>query len=70
MVTDEQARKGSVRRSVSAATPTGPIYFLGGVGAAVYFFQNVATFWGGVLAILKALVWPALLVYRALEALH
>lgn len=47
----------------------GGAYFLTIVGAAVYFFQNVATFWGGVLAILKALVWPAFVIYKVLEIL-
>ena len=37
------------------------------VGAAVYFIQHAASFWEGVLGVLKAMVWPALLVYKALE---
>jgi hypothetical protein len=43
---------------------------LGGIGAAVYFLQQSTTFWVGVLAILKALVWPALLVYQVMHTLH
>ena len=42
-------------------------YGLGFIGAAVYFIQHATTFWGGVLGFLKALVWPAFLVYKALE---
>lgn len=44
----------------------GGIYFLGFIGAAVYYIQQSTTFWTGVLAILKAIVWPAFLVYKLL----
>jgi hypothetical protein len=43
------------------------VYGLGFIGAAVYYLQHVATFWEGVLGILKAIVWPALLAYKLLE---
>jgi hypothetical protein len=39
-------------------------YFFGLIGSAVYFMQQSAGFWAGVLAILKAFVWPAFLIYR------
>lgn len=42
------------------------VYGLGFIGAAVYFIQHANSFWMGVLGILKAIVWPALLVYEAL----
>lgn len=45
----------------------GCIYFLGFVGAAIYYIQQANGFWAGVLGILKALVWPAFLVYKLLE---
>ncbi len=47
----------------TAASASGGIYGLGFVGAAVYFIGHAATFWIGVLGFLKALVWPAFLVY-------
>lgn len=43
---------------------SGGIYFLGMIGTAVYFIQHAAGFWEGVLGIIKALFWPALLIYR------
>jgi hypothetical protein len=43
------------------------VYGLGFIGAAVYYIQHSNTFWVGVVGILKALVWPAFFVYRALE---
>ncbi|MCL4386999.1 hypothetical protein M1307_01210 [Patescibacteria group bacterium] len=47
----------------------GAIYGLGLIGAAIYFIQHADSFGAGVLGILKALVWPALFVYKALELL-
>jgi hypothetical protein len=44
----------------------GGLYFLGIIGAAVYYIQQSATFWEGVVGVLKALVWPAFLVYKLL----
>jgi len=43
------------------------IYGLGFIGAAVYFISTSTAFWVGVLGFLKALVWPAFLVFHALE---
>lgn len=45
----------------------GGIYGLAFIGAAVYFIQHSASFWEGVLGFLKALVWPAMLMYKLLE---
>jgi len=42
----------------------GGSYGLGFVGAVIYYFHGVTTFWTGVIAILKAAVWPAFLVYH------
>lgn len=43
------------------------IYGLGFIGALIYFIGHAGTFWIGVLGFLKALVWPALLIYKLLE---
>lgn len=48
----------------------GAVYGLGLIGAAIYFIQHSVTFMDGVIGILKALVWPAFLVYKALELLR
>ena len=47
----------------------GGFYFLGIIGAAVFYLQNASGFWEGFLGILQALVWPAFLVYEALVRL-
>ena len=41
-------------------------YGLAVIGAAIYYIQNADTFWMGVLGILKAIVWPAFLIYKLL----
>jgi len=45
------------------------VYGIGLIGAAVYFISSAATFWIGVLGLLKALIWPAFLVYYLFEFL-
>jgi hypothetical protein len=44
-------------------------YFLGFVGAAIYYISTATGFWEGVLGVLKSIVWPAFLVYEALSKL-
>ena len=43
---------------------SGALYGLGLIGAAVYFIGQADGFWMGVLGFLKAVVWPALLIYK------
>lgn len=45
------------------------IYILGVIGAAIFFIAKATSFWTGVLGILKALVWPAYIVYELLKFL-
>ena len=53
----------------NSACKGGAIYGLGFVGAAVYYISNATGFWMGALGILKAIVWPAFLVYGLLKLL-
>jgi hypothetical protein len=47
----------------------GGVYGLGVIGAAVYYISTAASFWMGVLGLLKAIVWPAFVVYGLLKFL-
>ena len=47
----------------------GAVYGLGLIGSAVYYVSTATSFWIGVLGILKAIVWPAFLVYELLKFL-
>jgi len=51
-------------RELSCNRSGGWMYFLGIVGAAIYYIQQANGFWQGALGILKAIVWPAFLVYK------
>lgn len=51
----------------SGTGTAGAVYGIGLIGAAVYFISHAATFWLGVLGFLKAIVWPAFLVYGVLN---
>lgn len=48
---------------------SGGVYGLAFVGALIYFIQHATTFGIGVLGFLKALVWPAILIYKLLDFL-
>jgi len=54
----------TMKNEIQHSAPSGAIYGLGLIGAAVYFIMQATTFWMGVLGILKAIVWPAMLVYE------
>ncbi|MBK7149938.1 MAG: hypothetical protein IPH78_14305 [Bacteroidetes bacterium] len=60
----EYYNKAVINQSSSSAG-----YFVGFIGAAVYFIQHAVGFWAGVLGFLKACVWPAFVVYYILEYL-
>jgi len=54
-----------MKKNIQQNGPNGAVYGLGMIGAAVYFISNAAGFWAGVVGVLKAIVWPAFLVYEA-----
>ncbi|MCH8945351.1 MAG: hypothetical protein IIA85_00315 [Nanoarchaeota archaeon] len=45
---------------------SGCVYFLGFLGATVFYIQQATGFWMGVLGVLKAFVWPAFVVFKLL----
>jgi len=47
----------------------GALYCVGFIGAAVYYISTATGFWNGCLGVLKALVWPAFLVYQSMKFL-
>jgi len=59
-------KKENGKRNMSSSGPAGAIYRLGVIGAAVYYISNAIGFWMGVIGFLKAIVWPAFLVYELL----
>jgi hypothetical protein len=59
--------KGETRNGPAPAS--GAVYGLGMIGALVYFIRKAETRQDYVLAVGKAVVWPALLVYLAFRRL-
>jgi hypothetical protein len=47
----------------------GAIYGLGFLGALVYYLTTATSFWMGVIGVLKAMVWPAIIVYGLLKSI-
>ncbi len=47
----------------------GGVYGLGFLGAMIYYISTATSFWIGALGILKALVWPAFMVFEVLKFL-
>lgn len=53
-----------------ASDEGGMVYFVGFIGALIYFIQTADGFWDGVLGVLQAIVWPAYVVYKLLESFY
>ncbi len=70
IMSEENCCNGMNSNQIRQANATsGAVYGLGLIGAAIYFISHATTFWLGVFGFLKAVVWPAILVYEALRAL-
>lgn len=71
MIKNESSNSNQLERKshLNNNGAAGGIYGMAFLGAAIYFIQHAPTFWLGVLGFFKALVWPALLIYKMLEFL-
>ncbi len=67
MAKDEMKENKKWHHHVRENSGPGAIYGLGVIGAAIYYLQHATTLWLGILGILKALVWPAFIVFRLHE---
>ena len=56
-----------MKNQMNSNATSNAVYGLGLIGAAIYFISHATTFWMGVVGFLKAIVWPAFLVYQALQ---
>lgn len=59
-----------MKNEVQQHGPNSAVYAFGLIGALIYYISNATTFWIGALGVLKAIVWPAFLVYEALKMLN
>jgi hypothetical protein len=65
----EDAAKGRARQRNAPPPAGGAVYGLGMIGALVYFLRTADSREDYILAVGKAVVWPAILVYLALRSL-
>ena len=59
-----------MKKQIQDNGPSGAVYGLGLIGACVYYFSTATSFGAGIIGFLKAVVWPAFLVYEALKHLN
>ncbi len=67
---EKTMRKSYVKYVNKGGGSSGAAYILAMIGAAVYYLQQASGLGEGVVALLKALVWPAFLVYNVLHFLR
>ena len=70
MAEDKETKHWTKKVYVNKGGSGGAIYGLGLLGVAVYYIQHATSFWIGVLGIIKAIFWPAVLLYKVFEMLH
>lgn len=56
-------------KKITGTSPSGVIYGLGFIGAAVYYISHATGFGYGVLGLFKAVVWPVFVIYEMLSHL-
>jgi hypothetical protein len=59
----------NMKNEVQSNATSNAVYGLGFIGAAVYFIMTATSFLSGLIGFLKALVWPAFLVYELFKFL-
>lgn len=47
----------------------GAVYSLGLIGALIYFLSNAHTIGQGLFGVIKAIIWPAIFVFKLFEFL-
>lgn len=48
-------------------TTASAVYGLGFIGALIYYLQHATSLWLGIAGVVKAVIWPAILVYQTLS---
>ena len=63
----EKTKKCESNLVNSCSNGSSCIYFLGFIGAVVYYISTTTGFWNIVWAILKSFIWPVFLVFEVLK---
>lgn len=67
---EEQMSERNSRVVINNNGLFGGSYFVTVLGAAVYYIQHATSFGDGAIGLVKALLWPAFVLYRTLELLQ
>lgn len=57
-------------RNVNTNASAGAIYGIGLIGAVIYYVSTASGFWAGLIGVLKAIVWPAFVVFELMKHLQ
>ncbi len=66
---DSCGYRGHMMKHMCCHGSGGAFYALGFLGALAYYLTTSTSLWTGFLGILKAIFWPAFLVYAAMKYL-
>ncbi len=67
-MTTTDSSSSNTKRSAVKSGGAGGIWFLGFIGALVYYLHtHSGTIWLVILAFIKAVFWPAFVVYHVLQ---
>ncbi len=70
MIDDKKVKdQKTCKRHYNRSNSGNAVYGLGLIGAAIFFVGKATSFWLVLLGLLKAMVWPAYLVYELFEFL-
>lgn len=59
-----------MKEQVANKASNNPIYGLGFIGAVIFYLSQATGIVAGLIGFLKAVVWPAFVVYELLSFLH
>lgn len=65
----ETSQNVRVKKVIYKNGTSGAVYGLGLIGALFYYVSHATNFTTGVIGILKAILWPAFLIYQLLQFL-
>ncbi len=66
---EKKSFKHKWKEQIQCQGTGGCFYFLGFIGALVYYITTAPSFWDAVLGFFKALLWPGFLVYGVMTFL-
>ncbi len=57
------------KSNIQCSSSNGAVYGLGMIGALVYYISTASNIPDGLFGIIKAVLWPAFVIYKVMESL-